>query len=86
MFFPHDEPHLPSVFPGDAPRTVVRSDPDSYGASALPWDPVHTKACVFLSRVEFLFPNPVALLSIVSGSPQHQMLWGPLHPKPYPQA
>ena len=45
-----------TVFPGDPPRTTGRSDPDSYGVSALPWDPVHTKACVCLSRVVSLFP------------------------------
>ena len=34
------------VFPEDPPRTAVRSDPNSYGVSALPWDPVHMKSCV----------------------------------------
>ena len=34
------------VFPGCPPRTAVRFDPDSYGAFALPWDPVHVKVCV----------------------------------------
>ena len=44
------------VFPGGPPRTVVSSDPDSYGDFALPWDPVHMKPCVHLSRVGSLFP------------------------------
>ena len=56
MSFPHKKPHSPHVFPGDLPRIADRSDPDSYGVSALPQDQVHMKACVHLSRVESLFP------------------------------
>ena len=37
------------VFPGDPPKTAVRSDPYSYRVSPLHWDPVHIKACVGLS-------------------------------------
>ena len=38
----------PLFFPGDPPRTAVSSDSDSYGVSALPWDPVHRKpVCAF---------------------------------------
>ena len=44
------------VFPGGPPRTVVRSDPDSSGDVALPWDPVHLKVCVHLLRMGSLFP------------------------------
>ena len=54
--FPHNKPQSQPVFPGDPSRTAVRFHPDSYGVSALPWDPVHTKACVCLSRVVSLFP------------------------------
>ena len=32
------------VFPAYPPRTASRSDTDSYGVSALPWDPIHMKA------------------------------------------
>ena len=53
---PHNEPQSPPVFLGDPPRTAVRSDPDCYGTSALPWDPVHMKAYVCLSRMGSLFP------------------------------
>ena len=53
---PHNEPQSPPVFPGDPPRTAVRSDPYSYGAFALPWDPVHMKVCVSLSRTGSPFP------------------------------
>ena len=45
------------LFPGDPPRTAVRSNSDSYGVSALPWDPVHMKACVHLSRMGSPFPS-----------------------------
>ena len=48
--------HSHPVLPGDPPRTAVRSDPDSYGVSTLPWDPVHLKACVHLSRMGSPFP------------------------------
>ena len=49
--FPHDEQQSTPVFPGGTIRTVVRSDPDSYRVSGFPWDPVHMKACVCLSRM-----------------------------------
>ena len=52
----HYEPQSPPVFPGDPPRTAGRSDPDSYGVSALSWHPVHMKHCVCLSGVESSFP------------------------------
>ena len=46
-------------FPGGPPRIAGSSDPDSYGVSAFPWNPVHVKACVCLSRVESPFlPGP----------------------------
>ena len=54
---PHDKPHSPPVFPGDRPRTAVTSNPDSYGAFALPWDPVQMKVCVSLSRMGSPFPS-----------------------------
>ena len=44
----------PPAFPGDPPRPTGRSDQDRYGASALPWDPVHMKPCVHPPRVELL--------------------------------
>ena len=44
------------VFSGYPPKTIVQSDPDSYGASALPWDPVHMKTCVHVSRMGSPFP------------------------------
>ena len=56
MSFPHIEPQPPPVFPGETPRTAVRSDPDSYGNSALLWDPVHMKTCACLSRMRSPFP------------------------------
>ena len=46
----------PLFFPGDPPRTAVRSDPDSCGVFALPWDLVHVKVCVCLLRMGSLFP------------------------------
>ena len=55
-FLPHNKPQLPPVFPGAPPRSADRYDPDSYGVSALPWDPVHMKICVYPSRVESLLP------------------------------
>ena len=36
-------------------KTAVRSSPDSYGVHALPWDPVHMKSCVCLSRMGYPF-------------------------------
>ena len=47
---PHSEPQSPR-FPRDSPRTAVRSEPDPFGISDLPWDPVPMKACVHLSRM-----------------------------------
>ena len=44
------------VFPGGPPRTAIRSDLDSYGDFALPWDPVHMKICVLLLRMGSPFP------------------------------
>ena len=52
---PPNERQSPPVFPGDPPRTAVRSDPDSYGVSDWLWDPVHGKIWVYLSRVEYPF-------------------------------
>ena len=49
--------HNHPIFPGNPPRTAVRSDPDSYGVSALPWDPVHMKGFAHLSRMESPFPT-----------------------------
>ena len=39
------------AFPGCPPRNAPRSDTDSYGAFAFPWDPVHVKVCVRLLRM-----------------------------------
>ena len=44
------------AFPGGPPRTTARSDPDSHGDPALPWDPVHAKVCVHLPRMGSLLP------------------------------
>ena len=67
---PHNEPQSPSVFPGDPPRNPGRCDPDSYGVSALPWDPVCMKAWVCLSRMESPFPpSPVELLCTSPAGP-----------------
>ena len=55
MPFLHNELWSPPLFPGDPLRTAGSSDLDSYGVSALPWDPVHMKACVCLSRMESPF-------------------------------
>ena len=59
---PPQEAIVTPVFPGDPPKTVGKSDPDSCGVSALPWDLEHMKACVCLSSVESLF-SPVQLSS-----------------------
>ena len=48
--------HVHPRFPRNPPRTVVGFDPDSYGDSALPWDPVHVKVCVCLLRMVSPFP------------------------------
>ena len=65
---PHNKPQSPPVFPEDPPRTVVRSDTDSYGDSALPWDPVHMKTCMCLSRMGLHFPQSYR-------APVHKPLW-----------
>ena len=56
MSFPHNKLQYPPIFPGDPPRNAVRYDQDSYGGFALPWDPVHVKVCVHLSRMASPFP------------------------------
>ena len=48
--------HNHPVFPGDPPRTAVMSDPDFYGVSALPWDPVHMKPCCSSQEWRLCFP------------------------------
>ena len=48
------------VFPGGPPRTAGRFDPDSYGAFAFPWGPIHVKVFVYLLRMR---------------SPFHPVLW-----------
>ena len=53
---PSQQATFTPVFPGCPPRTAVRFDPDSLGDFALPWDSVHVKVCVRLSRIESLFP------------------------------
>ena len=55
MSFPHSKTLSP-VFPGDPPRTAVRSDLNSYGVSVLSQDPVCIKVCVCLSRMGSPFP------------------------------
>ena len=45
-----------------------RSDPDSYGVPALPWNPEHMKTYVSLPRVGSLFPP-------VHGAPVHKPHW-----------
>ena len=85
MSFSHSEPRSPPVFPGDPPRTTDRSDPDSYGASVLLWDPVHRKpACAFQewSLHPHPHPRPVELLHTSPTGPQQQMLQGLLFPTP----
>ena len=54
---PHNEPQPTPASPGDPPRPVSRFSPGSYGVTALPWVPVHVKACVCPPRVESLFPQ-----------------------------
>lgn len=44
------------AFPGGPPRTAARSDPDSHGDPALPWDTVRVKVCVRLPRMGSLIP------------------------------
>ena len=57
------------TFPGCPLRTAVRFDPDSYGAFALPWGPVHVKVRVCLLRM---------------GSPFPPVLWCPAHKSHWP--
>ena len=53
---PSQQATFTPVFPGCPPRTAVRFDPDSLGDFALPWDSVHVKICVHLSRMGSPFP------------------------------
>ena len=71
------------VFPGGPPRTVVSSDPDSYGDFALPWDPMHVIVCVRLLRMGSLFPpDPWKCRCTSPTGLQCQMLWGVFLPVP----
>ena len=56
MFCPYNEPQLTIAFLWYFSRPKGRSDPDSYGVSALPWDAAHMESCVCPPRVESLFP------------------------------
>ena len=85
MTFPHNEPESPLVFPGDPPRSTDRSDPDSYGDSALHWNPVFLNACVCPSRVKSVSPSPMELLHTSLPGLQSQMLCGLLLPVLVPQ-
>ena len=51
------KPQPTPASPGDPPRPAGRSDPGSYGVTALPWVPVHVKPCVRPPSVESLFPS-----------------------------
>ena len=82
--FPHNKPPSPLVFTGDPPRTAVRSDSDCYRVSAFPWDPVHMKAYVHLSRMGVSVSlSPMELLHTSPTGLQFQMLQG-LLPMPDP--
>ena len=59
---PDSEPQLTHAFLGDTQRPPDGSSPGSFGATALPWDPVHVKPCVFLLRVESVSCSPVKLV------------------------
>ena len=83
MFFPRHMPQSPTVFPGEAPKSTVRSDPGSYGDFALPWDPVHVKVCSHHSRMGSLFPSVLCTSPTVL---QCQMLWGLFLPMLDPKA
>ena len=73
------------VFPGGPPRTAVRFDPDSYGAFALPWDPVHMKVCVCLSRMGIsVSSSPLELLHTSPTGLQCQMFRGFFFPVQIP--
>ena len=63
----HCKPQVPPAFPGDPLKPAGRSDPDSYGVCALPWDLVHMESCVCPPKVELLHTSPSGL--------QCQMLW-----------
>ena len=84
MPFPHNKPQSLSVFPGDPPRTEVRSDSDSYGASALTWDPVHINVCVPFKNGVSIPPSPMELLHTIPTGLQFQVLWGLFLPMPDP--
>ena len=71
---PLQQDQSPPVFPGDPPRTAVRSDSGSYGASSLPWGPVHVKFCVCLSRMGSPFP-PVPLCSCIQATLAFNAKW-----------
>ena len=68
MSFSHNEPHSSPVFPGDLPRTAVRSDPDSYGASAFPWDQGTWKPVCTFQEWGLCFPQSC-------GAPVHKPHW-----------
>ena len=68
MPFPHPKPQSSPVFPGDPPRSAVRSDTDSSGAFAFPWEWGHMKSCVCLSRMGSQFPQS-------HGAPVHKPQW-----------
>ena len=53
---PPHKPQSPLVFPGDPPRITVRSDLDSCGVSALPWDLVHIKPVCAFQELCLTFP------------------------------
>ena len=57
MSFPYSEPQLPHDFLG-------RSDPDSYGVSTFPWNPLHKKLCASSKRGVSVSPSPVELLHL----------------------
>ena len=76
------ETQLTPAFPGDPPRHMRRSDPDSYGVPAFPWDPVHMESFMCPPRVESVSPSPVELLHTPLTGLQCQMLWGLLLPIP----
>ena len=86
MSFFNNQPQKHPIFPGYPSRTAGRYDPDSYGVSALPQDPVNTKIGVCISRVDSLSPSPVELMWTSPAGPQQLMLWGILLPMPDLQA
>ena len=75
------------VFSGGPPRTAVRSDPDSYGDFALPWDPVSAREslCAPFQNGISVSPSPVELLHTSPTGLRCQMLWGLFLPIPDPQ-